>query len=374
MDSDRKIRVLVIGQTPPPYHGQALNIQRLVEGRYQRLKIYHVRMAYSRALDEVGEFRIRKVFHLGWTIVRALWVLVSRRIDVIHYPPAGGKVVPVLRDIVTLGAIRLFAPRILFISHASGLHEWLTRSNSLLRRLARLVYSHPDTVVQLSSTVAPIGKYLKAKRVFIIPNGISDYAANFIPTQSPKNLTTRILYVGMITEDKGTAVLLEAAKILNENGLHFTMELVGEFKEKNYEKKLRSFVEENDLGGRVKFLGLKVDLEKWRCYRNADIFAFPTYYADETFATVVIEAMMFSLPVVATRWRGTQDTVVDGETGYLVPIKDPVALAEKLRVLIMNPDLRREMGERGRKRYLQEFTIEKWYERIEDAFVTTAQL
>jgi glycosyltransferase involved in cell wall biosynthesis len=372
MNESRKVKVLLIGQTPPPYHGQALTIQRLVEGQYRRLKIYHVRMAYSKTLDEVGEFQIRKVFHLAWVIVRVLWVLVSRRIDVVHYPPAGGKVIPVLRDIIALGVIRLFSRKILFVSHASGLYEWLTHSNGVLRRLARLVYSRADGFVQLSSNIPPIGKYLRAKRVFVIPNGLPDHAGSFNRTQRSVNLPPRILYVGMITEEKGTGVLLEAAKIMDGNGLRFTLEFVGEFKKKEYETKLRVFIEKNNLSHKVRFLGRKVDSEKWDCYKRADIFAFPSYYSDETLPGVVIEAMMYSLPVVATSWRGIPDVVVDGQTGFLVPVRDPVILSNRLEMLIEDADLRTRMGQKARQRYLEHFEISKWYERMEEAFLMTA--
>ena len=60
---------------------------------------------------------------------------------------------------------------------------------------------------------------------------------------------------------------------------------------------------------------------------------------------------MFSLPVVATRWRGIPDIVDDGKTGWLVPIQDPESTAAALRQLIQHPEQRRRMGKAGRTKY-----------------------
>jgi glycosyltransferase involved in cell wall biosynthesis len=66
----------------------------------------------------------------------------------------------------------------------------------------------------------------------------------------------------------------------------------------------------------LNFAGRKVGIEKWTAYRCADIFCFPTYYGPETFGNVLLEAMMFELPTVSTRWRAIPDIVVEGETGF----------------------------------------------------------
>jgi len=81
---------------------------------------------------------------------------------------------------------------------------------------------------------------------------------------------------------------------------------------------------------------------------------------------VLLEAMQFSLPVVSTFEGGIPDVVENGVTGFLVPQKDVEALAEKLELLIRNPELRKQMGEAGRKRYQEKFTLEKFENTLKD--------
>jgi glycosyltransferase involved in cell wall biosynthesis len=70
-----------------------------------------------------------------------------------------------------------------------------------------------------------------------------------------------------------------------------------------------------------------------------------------------LEAMACAVPVVSTNVGGPNETVVDGETGFLVPPRDPDALAQAVRRLLDDPDLRARMGRAGRARVLARFTV-----------------
>ncbi len=84
----------------------------------------------------------------------------------------------------------------------------------------------------------------------------------------------------------------------------------------------------------------------------------------EPFAGVVIEAIALGKPVVGTNLGGTSEQVEDNVTGFLVPPQDPSALADSLRKLLDDKSLRREMGARGRQRYLDRFTWELFYQTV----------
>jgi glycosyltransferase involved in cell wall biosynthesis len=88
--------------------------------------------------------------------------------------------------------------------------------------------------------------------------------------------------------------------------------------------------------------------------RTADVFVLSSRW--EGLPLAIIEAMMSGLPVVGTRVGGVAEVMVDGETGLLVPPKDPEALASALNRLLEDAGLRRQMGEAGRRRALDRFT------------------
>ena len=92
-------------------------------------------------------------------------------------------------------------------------------------------------------------------------------------------------------------------------------------------------------------------------YNEAAVFACPSIY--EPFGIINLEAMACETPVVATRVGGIKETVVDGETGLLVPAGDSVRLGRALRKLLEDPSLAKRMGKLGRRRVLQRFTWAK---------------
>jgi glycosyltransferase involved in cell wall biosynthesis len=82
----------------------------------------------------------------------------------------------------------------------------------------------------------------------------------------------------------------------------------------------------------------------------------------------ILEAMAMELPVIASAIRGCRELVVDSETGLLVPPADAGALAEALRRLAGDADLRRRMGEAGRQRVQQEFDERLVFQRLEEGY------
>ena len=76
---------------------------------------------------------------------------------------------------------------------------------------------------------------------------------------------------------------------------------------------------------------------------------------------VLMEAMQFSMPIVATRWRGIPSLVEEEVNGFMVPIQDSIAIGNKLAFLINNPGKIQQMGERGRQLFLEKYSINKYY-------------
>jgi glycosyltransferase involved in cell wall biosynthesis len=147
---------------------------------------------------------------------------------------------------------------------------------------------------------------------------------------------------------------------------------MGAFVSADAERRAKGFCERHGLGDVVSFAGTCVGAAKWEYYGAADIFCLPSYHESEALPVVVLEAMMFELPVVATRWRGIPDLVSDGITGMLVPVRDPNALAKALDVLLADRLLRRSMGARARTIFLERFTLERHLRDTEEFLVEVA--
>src|SRR5690242_18259965 len=119
------VTILVLGQTPPPYGGQAMMINRLVRARFSKIRIRHVRMAFSSSMREVGTFAGSKLVHLVATMCRALIARAKYHAKLLYFPPAGPSTNPVLRDIALLLVLRPFFEKTVFHFRAAGVSEFV---------------------------------------------------------------------------------------------------------------------------------------------------------------------------------------------------------------------------------------------------------
>ena len=167
-------------------------------------------------------------------------------------------------------------------------------------------------------------------------------------------------------------VLLDACARLRKLGIDFTVRFVGRFVSEAFQREVHALVKRCDLEHQVEIAGQLTGKDKWQAFAQADVFCFPTFYASETFGIVLLEAMSFALPVVATNWRGVPDIVEDGGSRFPGSDQRSAALAARVKELICDAELRARMGRRGREKFVREFTWEVCRQRLELAFLAVS--
>ncbi len=158
---------------------------------------------------------------------------------------------------------------------------------------------------------------------------------------------------------KNHEFLLEAWKSLREKTKNATLILVGEGE---LRKKLENKVKMQNLNN-VMFLGFRKDIP--RILQATDIAVLPS--KQEGLPKAIMEAMASGIPVVATDVRGSRDLVDNGVTGFLVKLGDVKDFANKLLILIENPDLRKQMGNAAREK-IKEYSLEKVLEEMKEIY------
>jgi D-inositol-3-phosphate glycosyltransferase len=212
-----------------------------------------------------------------------------------------------------------------------------------------------------------------AHKITVIPLGVDTQMFRPIPRDEARAAvgldlpgTCRlVLFVGRLDPLKGLDTLLRAMCRLTElepevsKGL--CLAVIGGDADENGAAldeefdcldKLKKEVGFQDL---VIFLGSRAQDTLAYYYSAAEVCVVPSHY--ESFGLVALEAMACCTPVIASRVGGLQHTVEDGITGFLVPAGDPEALAEKLRVILTNEELRQRLAANARQKALS-FTWE----------------
>ena len=154
--------------------------------------------------------------------------------------------------------------------------------------------------------------------------------------------------------DKGIGEFVEAARILKGKGVKANFSILGETDPHNPECISEEQIYNWKKEGIVEILGFKDDMVKH--FQDCSIVCLPSYR--EGLPKVLLEAASCGRPIVTTDVPGCREIVQDGTNGYLVPLKDSVLLAQSLSKLIIDKDLRRSMGIKGRKMVEKEFSAE----------------
>ena len=169
-----------------------------------------------------------------------------------------------------------------------------------------------------------------------------------------------IVSIGRLIEKKGFGDLIEACQLLRARGVNFRCEIIGEGP---LESALREQITSSGLSGVVILTGPLAQSEVVERLARATVFALPcvteTGGGMDNLPTVLMEAMASSLPVVSTRIGGVPEMVVEGSTGLLVAEHQPTALAEALARILADQALAKSLGEAGRQRAADLFSVEK---------------
>jgi glycosyltransferase involved in cell wall biosynthesis len=222
-----------------------------------------------------------------------------------------------------------------------------------LSRAARIVVSSPPL-----GRSAPELQDFQAKCT-VIPFGIDARSGEELDASLERAAAIRreinqpiVLFVGRLVPYKGVDVLLEAL-----TGVHATAFIVGDGPQR---AALEAQARRLSIASRVRFLGSVADQELAALYRACHVFVLPSVTRQEAFGVVQLEAMAAGKPVVSTD-VGTGVGWVNrhGETGYVVPPRDPVALREALRRLLTDGGLQTLMGDAAMRRARSAFTVER---------------
>lgn len=173
-------------------------------------------------------------------------------------------------------------------------------------------------------------------------------------TPEPASLPIIVIFTARMLREKGIVILTDAAERLRkeyEGKVVFLLcGMLSDSPKAIQEKELRALCD----GKYIQWLGHRTDVKELLC--QSHIMAFPSFYR-EGVPKSLIESCAIGRPIVTTDSVGCRDSVDDGSNGFLVPVKDSVALADKLKVLIDNKSLREKMGRNSRLKAEKEFSL-----------------
>lgn len=264
-----------------------------------------------------------------------------------------------------------------------GEHGWDTsdpdgrrRKYRLLRRLYRPLVSHYVALSGELERYLRNGVGVPTDRLSRICNGVD--TNRFAPAQAGCSVLDRNPFVsndvplvvgtvGRLEAVKDQVTLVRAFARLAGSGNRcfdrLRLAIAGEGPQRG---ELEAAIREGGVGGRVWLAGERTDVPD--VMRSFDLFVLPS--RAEGISNTILEAMASGLPVLATAVGGNSELVAAGETGLLVPAADDVAMADGIACYVLDPALRIQHGDAGRRRVISEFSLDGMVERYRVLYET----
>ena len=356
--------VLFIVQLPPPIHGAALRNEFLASSKLlnQEFNITILPLRFAKDVKDIGRTSVLKLAKMIVFCFKLVYQLIFHRPDMVYYNFAVNGVA-FYRDVFYTAIIKLFRVKRTYHLRTQGVNNQCAKS-IILKFLFRFAFKNTKLIC-LSNYLARDVESVYREKPLIIENGINLEVSDEEIKAKKKSDTVRFVYLSNLTKSKGIIELIEALILLKQENLNFSLKIIGP----EYDisaNEIRNIVKEKGLSNKVEIKGPVYGKEKFEIFLSSDIFVFPTWF--EAFPAVVLEAMQCELPVISTREGAIPEIINDGKTGFIVDPKNSIQLAEKMKVLLLDKDLRLSMGIAGRKKFLKQYTSDLFEIRMANAF------
>lgn len=355
-----KPTILFILHLPPPVHGAAMMGKYIHDSKVvnSAFDCHYINLATAKDLADIGKFGVRKFVQFFSLLKRIRMAVKELEPQLVYVTPnACGSAF--YKDFIVVEMLKRMGCKVVVHYHNKGVSTMQDRwvDDCLYKR-----FFVGLKVILLSERLYPdIKKYVNDKDVYFCPNGIPDVGYR---ESIRNNGIPHLLYLSNLQEGKGVIVLLDALKIMKGKGLMFVCDIVGGETLEISKTRLYNEIERRGLRDFAVYHGKKYGKDKDAFLDCSDIFVFPTYYHNECFPVVLLEAMQHGLPCISTDEGGIADIIDDGKTGLVVPKKAVEALAGAIEKLVSDRTLCAEMGREGRRKYEALFTLGFFERRI----------
>ena len=309
-----------------------------------------------------GKLTFKNVVAVIRQYVHYLWVLITFRPDLVHLHTSQASAW--IKDTYFIFLGWIFRVPVVLHVHAAEMDVFYIKRHRLEKWYTRQAMQTATVVMAVSEQWRQsLSAIVSIDKIETFRNCIDVQQFNYVHDTGER---VNILFLGSIGPRKGFYDLLEAAKVLKENGRLFNMWLAG-YEEINGELlKAKQKISALGLEDCCYPLGIVLGDEKIRLINEAHISTLPSY--NEGLPIAVLEALAAGLPVVTTPVGGISEVVKDTVNGYLVHPGDFAMLADKLDLLIQNPELCQTIGETNRRYAENELDVRPYVEQLVELY------
>lgn len=361
MNNNKKI--LILGKLPPPYMGPSIATKIILESELKnRFTLIHLDTRINKKISSFGKWNFSKMFRNIGIYLEMLRLNLYHRPDLVLIP-ISQTTMGFIKDAGFILIAKLFARKVIIQLRGSNFKKWISESSFVTKSFVKFILGTTQGCIVLGNNLKYLFKdYYPDDKIFVVPNG-GDY--NF-PTKTIAKEEFRILYLANLFESKGVEDVFTAISILKKTtDRKFSADFIGEWVNDKTKYYCLDLLEKESLPIRIHTSS--VSDKKLNFLSEANVFVFPPR-EPEGHPWSIIEAMAAGLPVISTDQGAIIESVIDNVNGFIVNIKDPKQIAEKIKLLIENEMLCNKMGEESRRIYERNFTEQKMIDNLTEVF------
>lgn len=351
-------KILFLLHTPPPVHGSSIIGSFIKDSEVvnSNFESDYINLSTSQTINEIGQFSFIKIFKILNIYKNVISFNFKKKYDLCYIGlRINGKAFYI--DLLIVLLLKLLRKKIVLHLHNKG----VSRFTNISRRIGYKIVFNKTKVILLSKLLYhDIEKYVSENQILICPNGIKEKMLTK-KIEDKHKCIINILFLSNMMRAKGVYILLKACKVLKEKKLKFICNFVGGWKDIS-EHEFKSYVSRFGLESYVRCHGPKYNDDKEIYFNEADIFVHPTL--EDCFPLNLLEALNYSLPIIASYEGGIPDIVNDNSNGLLIEKNNVKMLVEKLKLLIEDGETRIKFGDEGSKLFNTNFTKQKFENRL----------
>ncbi|WP_432662627.1 glycosyltransferase family 4 protein [Wukongibacter baidiensis] len=302
------------------------------------------------------------------TIYKLYRLFKKERPDIVHVHT------PIAAVLGRIAAKLARVPIVIYTAHGFYFHENMSALKykiflNIEKYIAKYFTDYIFTQSAEDRLTAIENRFIEQNKILAIGNGV-DIWEKFNPINMDKkeieelyrefNLKKEdkiVTFIGRLVKEKGILDLLEAFDSLEDDNVKLL--IVGDITQGSRDTATKEVIKKYEGNSNIICTGFRSDINN--ILHMTDIFCLPSYR--EGMPRSIIEAMAMGCTVIATDIRGSREEVVDGETGFLVPIDSPTIILEKLKLLLNNEKMLEDMARNGRERVEMHFDERKVIDR-----------
>ncbi len=349
-------KILYFVQLPPPRHGVSVLNEIICESTVINDDLCQniLPIRFTSNHQDLNKVNIKKLLSLFLLTIQLFWRLLSFRPNIVYFTitPSG---IGFLRDLLFVSVLKIFRVKVIYHLHGVGIAKSILK-RPFLKCLYRFAFSN-STIIHLSEgllqseIVNNFPEFEQSSHALV--NGVDSF---IIDTPTKINSSYNILFLSNLKRSKGVFDLLRIFKVIHSEFPNAHLNIAGGSTSQQVDAEIETTVKSFGLIDNITFHGFVDGCEKQKLLSQADLFLHPTH--DDALPLVLLEAMKYGIPIIATDIGAISEIVQDNINGFVFARGDCSGMASKSLEVLNSPKISAEISKNSTRLFNERYSLD----------------